>query len=212
MPAATKPKDNDNGGKMEPSLCQPLKHPIRARILEVANERPISPSVFVRLGLVPREFYKGYQQALSMVSHHFTQLREEGCLKLIEMNARRGASEHVYEGTSRVFFSDTEFEDLPFEIRKGLSKAALQGVVARSDGAIRSGSFDSRTDRHLTWRAFRSDEQGWQEMTDILADAFHKLEAARKAAENRLAEQEEEGFPATYAMLGFESPPLELRF
>lgn len=204
-------KRNDNGGT-EPSLCQPLKHPIRARILEVANERPISPSVFVRLGLVPDEYYVNYQQALSMVAYHFTQLTREGCLKLIEMNPRRGASEHVYEGTSRVFFSDTEFEDLPFEIRKGLSKAALQGVVARTEGALRSGSFDGRTDRHLTWRAFRSDEQGWQEMTDILADAFHKLEAAREAAEDRLSEQDDEGFAATFAMLGFESPPLKLRF
>jgi hypothetical protein len=208
MPAPTKPRDNDT----EPSLCQALQHPIRARILEVANEMPISPSAFVRQGLVPDDYYDHYQQALSMVSYHFTQLKDEGCLALVEENPRRGAAEHVYRGASCVLFSDTEFEDLPVEIRKGLSKASLQGVVARTDGAIRAGTFDGRADRHLTWKAFQSDEQGWQEMTGILADAFYKLEAARKEAEDRLGEQQQEGFPATFAMLGFESPPIELRF
>jgi len=212
MPATTKPKDNDNGGGTELSLCHPLKHPIRARILEVANERPISPSAFVRQGLVPTEYYNNYQQPVSMVSYHFTQLKDEGCLKLIETNPRRGATEHVYEGASRVFFSDAEFEELPFEIRKGLSKASFQGVVARADGAIRAGTFDKRTDRHSTWRAFRSDEQGWKEITGILADTFYKLEAVREATEDRLSEQGNEGFAATFAMLGFESPPLKLRF
>lgn len=207
MPVA---KQRDNG--TEPSLCQPFHHPIRARILEVANEMPISPSAFVRQGLVPDEYYDHYQQALSMVSYHFGQLKDEGCLEMVEENPRRGSAEHVYRGASCVFFSDKAFEELPFEIRKGLSRASFQGVVARTDGAIRSGTFDGRTDRHLTWKAFQSDEQCWEEMKGILADAFYKLEAARKASEDRLTETEEEGFPATFAMLGFESPPIELRF
>jgi hypothetical protein len=209
MSPATKSKDK---AVAEPSLCHALKHPLRARILEVANELPISPSKFVRQGLIPDEFYEHYQQALSLASYHFGQLADEGCLEVAETNPRRGAAEKVYKGVSRVFFSDEEFEELPFDERKGLSKTSFQGVVARTDGAIRSGTFDDRTDRHLTWRAFKTDEQGWEEMTDILADTFHKLEAARTAAEERLREQETEGFPATFAMLGFESPPIKLRF
>jgi hypothetical protein len=103
-------------------------------------------------------------------------------------------------------------EALPFDDRKGLSKTSFQGVVARTDGAIRSGTFDTRTDRHLTWRAFNCDEQGWGEVKGILAETYERLDAARKAAETRLREQEAEGFPATFAMLGFESPPIKLRF
>jgi hypothetical protein len=209
MPPATKSKDK---ALVEPSLCHALKHPFRARILEVANELPISPSKFVRQGLIPDEFYEHYQQALSLASYHFGQLADEGCLEVAETNPRRGAAEKVYKGVSRVFFSDEEFEELPFDERKGLSKTSFQGVVARTDGAIRSGTFDDRTDRHLTWRAFKTDERGWEKMTDILAATFHKLEAARTAAEERLREQETEGFPATFAMLGFESPPIKLRF
>jgi hypothetical protein len=209
MATATEMKDRDAA---EASLCNALKHPLRARILEVVNEIPMSPSRFVRQGLVPDVFYEYYQQALSLAAYHFRQLEDEGCLEVIETNRRRGAAEHVYKGVSRVFFSDEEFEGLPHKDRKGLSKTSFQGVVARTDGAIRSGSFDSRADRHLTWRAFKCDEQGWQEMAGILAEAFHRLEAARTAAEDRLREQDGEGFPATFAMLGFESPPIDLRF
>jgi hypothetical protein len=209
MPPATATKDKD---AVEQSLCHALKHPLRARILEVVNELPMSASQFVRQGLVPDEMYEHYQQALSLVSYHFDQLAQEGCLELAETIPKRGVAEKVYHGVSRVFFSDEEFERLPFDDRKGLSKTSFQGVVARTDGAIRSGTFDDRTDRHLTWKAFKCDEQGWGEATGILADAFHKLEASRKATEERLRKEGAEGFPATFAMLGFESPPIKLRF
>jgi DNA-binding transcriptional ArsR family regulator len=210
MPTPTKAKDKDD---IEPSICQALKHPIRARILEIVNEMPISPSKFVRQGLVPDEFFENYNQAVSLVSYHFDQLAEEGCVEIVERVPVRGVYEKVYRGVSRVFFSDDEFEALPFDDRKGLSKTSFQGVVARTDGAIRSGTFDARTDRHLTWRAFQCDEQGWADMTAILADAFYKLEDARKATRERLdAQDDDAGFPATFAMLGFESPPIKLRF
>ena len=208
MPTASPPTGND----VEPSLCLALKHPLRARILEVANETPMSPNKFIRQGLLPDEFYKDYQQALSLVSYHFRELAAAGCLELVETIPRRGAAERVYMGVSRVFFSDAEFEELPHETRKGLSKASFQGVVARTDGAIRSGTFDKRADRHLTWRAMRLDEQGWVEIMGILADAFEQAEGARTRSEERLRELEQDGFPATFAMLGFESPPMELRF
>jgi hypothetical protein len=209
MPTASPP----TGNEVEQSLCHALKHPLRARILEVANEIPISPSQFVKQGLIPDEFASGdYQSDLSLASYHFRELGKEGCLEVIEEVKRRGALEQVYRGSSRVYFSDREFEEMPFDTRKGLSKSSFQGVVARTDGAIRSGTFDKRTNRHLTWRAMRLDEEGWDELRGILDDAFLKAEEVRTRAEERLLDGEEEGFPATFAMLGFESPPMKLRF
>lgn len=207
MPAPTQ-RRND----IEPSICQALKHPLRARILEVVNEMPMSPSKFVRQGLIPEEYFEHYQQALSLASYHFQQLEKEGCIEVVETIPRRGTAEHVYRGISRVFFSDREFEELPHATRKGLSKSSFQGIVARTDGAIRSGTFDMRPDRHLTWKAMRLDEEGWREITDILADAFEQAEAARCRSEDRLGETGEDGFPATFAILAFESPPISLRY
>lgn len=208
MPAASPPTGSD----IEPSLCNALKHPIRARIVEVANEIAISPSQFVRQGLFPEELYENYQQALSQSSYHFRELAKEGCLEVVDEVRKRGAMELVYRGSSRVYFSDREFEELPLETRKGLSKSSFQGVIARTDGAIRSGTFDKRPNRHLTWRAMLLDEEGWDELREILDDAFIKAEEARGKAEERLRDSGEEGFPATFALLGFESPPMKLRF
>ena len=56
------------------------------------------------------------------------------------------------------------------------------------------------------------DEEGWGELTDVLLETFERVEEIRTRAEQRLRDLGEEGFPATFAMLGFESPPMEFRF
>ncbi len=198
---------------VEPSICNAFKHPLRARILEILNEIDISPSQFVRQGLVPDEFYESYQQALSLTSYHFRELEKEGCLEVVRMNPRRGAAEHIYRGLSRVFFSDKEFEEMSNRQREGLSRASIQGVIARTEGAVRSGTFDRRPDRHLTWRGFMSDEQCWKDVTGILAETYLKLDTAVAAAAERFNEESaDDFFPATWAMLGYESPPIKFRF
>ncbi|HEX3042844.1 MAG TPA: hypothetical protein VHP56_12220 [Solirubrobacterales bacterium] len=83
-----------------------------------------------------------------------------------------------------MYFSDEEFERMPLEQRKGLSKSSFQGLIARTDGAIRSGSFDKRPDRHMTWRAAKVDQQGWEEINEILGEAFVRAEQAREEAES----------------------------
>jgi len=189
------------------TICTVLKHPLRVRILEALNEGPRSPSQFVEEGLIPKEHYNSYQQALSLASYHFRELEKEGCLEVIESIPRRGAVEHVYRGLARVYFNDREFEEMPRPDRRRLSRISLQGMVARADRAIREDTFDSRTDRHLTWLPMQLDERGWEEVIATLATAFAELTQIRHDARDRLAASGEEVIPATVAMLGFESPP-----
>jgi hypothetical protein len=187
------------------TTCSPLAHPVRVRILEVVNEHPMSPVQFINAGFAPG--FETKQKALSLVSYHFRALESAGCIEIVDTVPRRGATEHIYGGCSRVFFSDEEFEQLPAKQRQQLSRTSWQGLVARTDGAIRKGTFDARTDRHLTWRAMELDERGWKEMTGRLAQCFEDLEQIRKDAEDRLAVSGDRVVPTTMAMLGFESPP-----
>jgi len=187
---------------------------MRTRILDVVNEEPMSPVRFLDEGYSPMTFDKR-ATGLSYVSYHFRQLEEAGCIEVVELIPRRGATEHVYRGCCRVFFSDEEFEQLPLEKRAALSRSSFQGLVARTDGAIRSGSFDKRPDRHMTWRAMDLDPEGWEEIKRIYGDAYVKAEEAREAATLRLADpdnEDRERFPVTVAMLAFESPPRKMRF
>jgi len=193
--------------KRAETICAVLKHPLRVRILEVLNEGPRSPSQFVEEGLIPKQHYTTYQQALSLASYHFRELEKEGCLEVIESIPRRGAVEHVYRGLARVFFNDAEFEATSQEDRRELSRISLQGLIARADRAISDDTFDGRADRHLTWMPMQLDERGWKEMITALASAFGELTQIRHDARDRLAASGEKVVPATVGMLGFESPP-----
>jgi DNA-binding transcriptional ArsR family regulator len=191
------------------SICGVLKHPIRVRILEVLNEGPKSPSQFVEEGLVPKQHYERYQQALSLTSYHFRELEKEGLLEITETVPRRGAVEHVYRGLARVYFTDAEFEQLSGDERRQFSRISFQGLIARGDSAMQADTFDSRSDRHLTWMPLSLDERGWAEMTSAMATCFGEIERIRHDAGDRLAGSGEVAIPATFGMVGFESPPIQ---
>ncbi|HET9197944.1 MAG TPA: winged helix-turn-helix domain-containing protein [Solirubrobacterales bacterium] len=195
------------GKKRSVTIFNALKHPLRVRILEILNEGPRSPSQFVEEGLIPKDSFNSYQQALSLASYHFRELEKEGCLEIVESIPRRGAVEHVYRGLASIYVDDAEFEQLDRPSRVQLSRISLQGMIARADRAIAEDTFDARTDRHLTWVPMQLDERGWKEVIARLAATFAELTEIRRDASDRLAASGEEVIPATVAMLGFESPP-----
>jgi DNA-binding transcriptional ArsR family regulator len=177
-----------------------LGHPLRVRILEVLNQRDMSPVEFCRGGFAPESM------EVSHVAYHFRELAEYGALAVVEQNPRRGSVEHVYRSLGRAYFSDRQWNELDREERVRLSKTVVQGLMARIEGALMSETFDSRANRHLTWIAMRLDEQGWSEMTTALGAAFGEVEQIRADAEARLERDGEEGIPSTCGILGFPSP------
>jgi hypothetical protein len=190
------------------TACSPLQHPIRVRILEVANTRDISPVQFVNEQLWPDGVgFKSRQHALSHVSYHFRELQKAGCIKVVSEHQRRGATEHVYRGTVTVFFTDDDFERLPRQQRRDLSRTSFQGLIARVDGAMRADTFDERTDRWLVWMPLELDARGWAEYTTAMGAVFAEIEQIGEDAKDRLAASGEEAIPATFGMVGFESPP-----
>ncbi|MBS1884847.1 MAG: helix-turn-helix domain-containing protein [Actinobacteria bacterium] len=177
-----------------------LAHPVRVRVLELLNERDMSPIEFCREGFAPENM------DVSHVAYHFRELAEFGCLTVIEENKRRGSIEHVYRGIGRAYFSDADWTSLDQEERVRITKTVIQGLFARIEGAMMTETFDSRDDRHLSWIAMKLDEQGWREMATALAAAFSEVEQIRNDAERRLAEGGGPVVPSTCAILGFESP------
>ena len=173
---------------------------MRVRILEVLNQRDMSPVEFCRDGFAPESM------EVSHVAYHFRELAQYGALAVVEQNPRRGSVEHVYRSLGRAYFSDRQWNELDLEERVRLSKTVVQGLMARIEGALMSDTFDSRVNRHLTWIAMRLDEQGWSEMTTALTAAFGEVEQIRADAEARLDRDGEDGIPSTCGILGFPSP------
>jgi hypothetical protein len=177
-----------------------LAHPVRVRVLEILNERDMSPVEFCREGLAPAGM------DVSHVAYHFRELAEYGCLTVVEENKRRGSIEHVYRGIGRAYFSDMDWSEVSAEDRPRITRTVIQGLLARIEGALMSGTFESREDRHLSWVAMKLDEQGWKEMVTALGAAFGEIEQIRNDAERRLADSGEMPIPSTCAILGFPSP------
>jgi hypothetical protein len=185
-----------------------LRHPMAIQILVVANDRPVSPSRFVEEFMKPRPAtLEEEKRALSHVAYHFRALQKAGCLEIVENIPKRGAVEHVYSGTARAYFSDEEWAELPQAERCKLSTTMLQGLIARAENAMLAHTFDARHDRWLAWTVAKLDERGWSEMTTTLAANYAELERIREESEARLEEVEGDPIPATFAMLGFQSPP-----
>jgi DNA-binding transcriptional ArsR family regulator len=191
-----KKSEKDPGG-LDQRLAKALAHPLRVRILEVINERPISPAAFTRELDGP---------ALSQVSYHFRVLEKHGCIECIEEVKRRGSMEHIYRGTRRALFGDADWAKLPKSIQGGVSATMLNGLLARAVRGVETGSFDARPDRHISWISTSLDQQGWDSFVALLASMLDQVMKLQTEAAERLAESGETAIPVTFGALGFESP------
>lgn len=188
-----------------------LAHPTRVRILEVVNEQDMSPIQFVNSDLCPDiPGAQDFQALLTHVSYHFRALKKFGCVVVVRTAQRRGATEHVYRGVARAFFTDAEWEKLDYDMRARISRTMLQGLIARAESAMIAGTFDSRTDRHLSWIPVkRLDEVGWSDLAATLRRTFDEVEGIRRESEERLEDSGEDAISATVGLLLFESPPAQ---
>jgi DNA-binding transcriptional ArsR family regulator len=186
-----------------------LSHPLRVRMLEIANEVDVSAVSFVRGG-----YAKGLLDhleegvAVSQVAYHFRKLLKAGGVEVIEHHYRRGAVENVYRGVARASFTAEEWKSLDKEQREKVSGVVMQALMARAESAMLEGTFDARDDRWLAWIQMALDEQGWEEICALCTRMMDDVERVREAAEERVGRTDEPAptTPFTWGMMSFESP------
>jgi DNA-binding transcriptional ArsR family regulator len=182
---------------VDPRIAKALSHPMRARILVILNERVASPN----------EIAETIDERLPNVSYHVRALLDLGCIELVDTAQRRGAIEHYYRATLRPFFSDRDWKRLPRSGRQTISDTAMQIVWEDVSDAMKSGTFDSRPDRYFIHSPMVLDEQGWTEMTEVMAKAFAEAEKVESRSAARLKKSTEDGVPTRVVLMQFESPP-----
>jgi len=174
-------------------LLKALAHPVRARALTALNRRVASPS----------ELADEQKEAVGYVAYHVRVLRELELIELVETRQVRGATEHFYRGTVKPYLNEDFWEKLPEEARNGVSVAGLDVLNQAIREAFEAGTFDARTDRHLSNLCLDLDEQGWREAGDLLMSCLKGLMQIGADAESR------HGKPtvrATFGLMSFESP------
>lgn len=184
-----------------------LAHPVRVQILVIANKQAIGPSRYVQtvLGIDKAEEPEDYKRALSHVSYHFRALEKAGCLEIVEQIPRRGSVEHIYGAVQRAVLDEEDWKKIPPAERHRVLTVAWQWLGALVEAARISHTLD-RDDTVVAWTAAELDEQGFAEMQAALMANYAELEKIREDSEARLEESGRTPIPATFALLGFESP------
>jgi DNA-binding transcriptional ArsR family regulator len=185
---------------VDPRIAKALSHPMRARILMILNERVASPN----------EIAEDIDERLPNVSYHVRALLDLGCIELVDTAQRRGAIEHYYRAVVRPFFSDSDWKRIPRSGRQAISDSILQIIWEDLSDSIKAGTFEARTDRHLTHSRMLLDEEGWKELTKYLSGVLAEVEKIESRSKTRLKKSADgAAIPTTFALMHFESPPRE---
>jgi DNA-binding transcriptional ArsR family regulator len=178
-------------------LAKALAHPLRVRILSSLHKGVSSPN----------QLSQELGEPLGNVSYHVKTLLEFDCVELVKTEPRRGAVEHFYRATERSFFSDSDWQKIPASARKGICGSVLETIGQDATEALIAGSIDARTDSHVSRTPLTLDDQGWSELTTVLADALNRALEIQEEAASRLAAEKGEGISSRMAILHFEAPP-----
>ena len=177
-------------------MAKALAHPLRVQLLTVLNEGVASPN----------ELAKKLGEPLTNVSYHVRMLHDLGCIELVDTEPRRGALEHYYRAIVRPFFADREWKKLPKNARGSISDTVLQLVWDDAAEAIKSGLFDEREDRHLSRSVLAVDEQGWEELHDLLSETLDRAMQIQADSASRATKSGGDTFSVNLVMMTHPTP------
>jgi DNA-binding transcriptional ArsR family regulator len=164
--------------ELDPRIVRALSHPIRHKVLVALNERVASP----------KELAAELGEPLGNVSYHTRVLAQLGCIELVSTTQRRGALEHHYRAVMRPYFDDAAWAQIPASTRRSLFDAELDRLWNDVAEAAKAGGFDHPR-AQVSWTALDIDEQGFNELADLLGSVVERaLEIQSEAAGRRTEE------------------------
>lgn len=134
------------------------------------------------------------------------QMHDGGLIEVVGETLNRGAVEPRYRAVVRVYWDDEDWAALDMEERKRMTAWIIEMINSDVREAVEGGTFVARQDSHASRTVRPVDEQGWDELRRIHADALDAVLAVEAASAERLAESGEAGFPTLSAMLCCELP------
>lgn len=172
---AAKPIDGDT------RLHKALSHPLRREILiALEGERVASPT----------ELATELGASLGTVSYHVKTLLDLDALELVRTQPVRGALEHFYKAKIRPTITPEDRRKLPASVRRSLAGQDVEQIWSRVAAAGDDGGLeDPRT--QMSWSSLELDEQGYEAVTKLLADAMARVAALQDEAAKRLQKLDE---------------------
>jgi DNA-binding transcriptional ArsR family regulator len=164
--------------ELDPRIVRALSHPIRHRVLVALNERVASP----------KELAAELGEPLGNVSYHTRVLAQLGCIELVSTTQRRGALEHHYRAVMRPYFDDAAWAQIPASTRRSLFDSELDRLWNDVAEAAKAGGFDHPR-AHVSWTAIDVDEQGFNDLADLLGSVVERALEIQAESAGRRTEQ-----------------------
>lgn len=143
------------------------------------------------------------------IRRRFKMLAEIGWLsKVTEKRGgkRRGAAEHFYRATGPAIFGNGTWAEVPDPVKATCSWQTFEQLSDQVREAIEAGTFEARTDNHLSWSLLRLDQQGWEKVAIAVDALIAFASGAQENARLRMSSSGEQPITTTLALAAFESP------
>ncbi|HEX4752370.1 MAG TPA: winged helix-turn-helix domain-containing protein [Solirubrobacterales bacterium] len=184
---------------VNPRLAAAMSHPTRIHTMCVLVER----------GASPREIADEIGEPLNNVTYHVNQLLKLGCIELDRTEPAGGGRvlEHFYRATRHTFFDGDGWDALAPKAKIGVINTVMRIISEDIGKAMAYGTFYARDDIHVSRSPMTLDEEGWQEVAELLKQATNEM----MEIESRVADRSNDGEPPTIRtkveILQFTSPP-----
>lgn len=188
------PKPDLKTKRRDERIAHVIKHPYRIDMLAILNERIASIA----------EMAAAMNVEPARLSHHVKDLFDAGCIEIAKTERRRGAQEYYYCASLRPNISDEAWAVLSLKERLEISSLVFGAIVAEGLGALRTGSFDSRSNRHLSWQILSLDEEGWLELVQEKNESLERIEAIAAGSSHRMVDTGETGVSLIAGAFAFE--------
>ena len=183
-----------------PMLAKVCADPLDLQIVDELNRREMSA----------KQFHAELEGAsVSGFSRRLRRLTKDRWLKQVRQETggqRRGATEHFYRAVGPAFLDTDDWAEIPEPIQATITWGTFTQLRERVREALDAGTFDARTDRHLTWSLLLLDQIGWEEVLSAINGFFKALFDEEEGAKERITESGEKPILATVALAAFESP------
>ncbi len=168
---------------IEQRIVKALAHPLRLRILTVLNDRVASPN----------ELRKQLEEGLSQVSYHIKVLRDFEMIEQVKTEPRRGAVEHYYRATNKVFIPSWVAKSWPKSARSGVASTILEEIEVDLVESIRADLFNDRPDHVVTRDPRTLDGTGREDAEVAAAEFFERYEEIGTESDKRLRNGQGDG-------------------
>jgi hypothetical protein len=157
-----------------------------------------------------RQFHEEVGGApVGSIRRRFKMLAEIGWLSKVSEKRggkRRGATEYFYRATAPPIFDTQGWATVPDSVKTSHRWRTFEQLSDRVKEAIEAGTFEARTDNHLSWSLLRLDQQGWENIATAVDALLTFIFEAQKQAKLRMSNTGERPITTTLALAAFESP------